>query len=123
MRRVRLLVGILTALVLMPAAALAHRRATKAERSAIVAAVVKQKQLSGAQAACQVVTISTVDQRFAALSWPAQLSSACRRVAANGVIIERRGKRGWQLITVGSSFRCPIKGVPNAVARDLGVCP
>jgi hypothetical protein len=106
----------------MPAAAVALRRATKPERSAIPAAVVKQKELSKAQATCQVVTISTVNQRFAALSWPRKLSSACLRVAANGVIVEQCGPRGWQLVTVGSSFRFPIKRVPTAVARDLGVC-
>jgi hypothetical protein len=44
------------------------------------------------------------------------------RVAANGVIIEHRTPRGWRFVTVGSSFRCPIKGVPIAVGRDLGVC-
>jgi hypothetical protein len=44
------------------------------------------------------------------------------RVAANGVIIEHHTAVGWQFVTVGSSFRCPIKGVPARVARDLGVC-
>ena len=118
----RVLVVLLAALALMPAAAFAHRRATKTERSAILAAVVKQKELSHAQAACQVVTISTVNSRYALLTWPNRLSSACLRVAANGVIIEHRGTHGWQFVTVGSDLRCPIKGVPTAVARDLGVC-
>jgi ribosomal protein S14 len=109
-------------MVVLPAAAIAHRRATKRERTAILAAVVHQHQLSKAQAACQVVTVSTVNQRFAALAWPAHLSRACVRVAANGVIIEHRTTHGWRFVTAGSSFRCPIKGVPGAVARDLGVC-
>ena len=122
MSRVRVVVVLMAALVLIPAAAFAHRRANKVQRSAILAAVVKQKQLSEAQAACQVVTISTVNPRFALLSWPPKLSKACLRVAANGVIVEHRGTRGWRLVTVGSSFRCPIKGLPSAVARDLRVC-
>ena len=88
-----------------------------------MAAVVRQGELSKAQAACQVVTISTVNQRYASLTWPAKLSKACSRVAANGVIVEHRGRRSWGFVTAGSSFRCPIRGVPNGVARDLGVCP
>lgn len=108
--------------LLLPATALAHRPATKAERTAIRSAVVRQHQLSQAQAACQVVTISTVNERYAKLAWPGRLSIACRRVAANGVIIEHRGAHGWQFVTVGSDIRCPIKGVPAPVARDLGVC-
>jgi hypothetical protein len=122
MRRTHVLVVMLAALALLPAAAVAHRRATKPERRAILAAVVHQKQLSRAQAACQVVTVSTVNQHYAALTWPKRLSRACMKVAANGVIIEHRTTRGWRLVTVGSEFNCPIKGVPVAVGRDLGVC-
>ena len=123
MLRRRIFVLLVVVGMLIPAAALAHRGATKAERGAIVAAVVRQGELSRAQAACQIVTISTVNQRYASLTWPAKLSKACLRVAANGVIIEHWGRRVWGFVTVGSSFRCPIRGVPNKVARDLGVCP
>jgi hypothetical protein len=118
--RVLVLLGVACALI--PAAAFAHRRATKAERTAVLAAVVRQGQLSKAQAACQIVTISTANHHYGATTWPAKLSRACTRVAANGVIIEHRTARGWQFVTVGSSFQCPIKGVPTRVARDLGVC-
>jgi hypothetical protein len=118
----RVLAVLLLGVALIPAAALAHRRATKAERAAILAAVVRQRELSKAQAACQVVTISTVNHNYAAATWPANLSRACMRVAANGVIIEHRTTRGWKFVTVGSSFRCPINGVPTRVAHDLGVC-
>ncbi len=119
----RILVAVMAAFALLPAVALAHRRATKAERTAILTAVVRQHQLSKAQAACQVVRISTVNERYALLAWPRKLSSACEKVAANGVIIEHRGTPGWRFVTVGSSFRCPIRNVPARVARDLGVCP
>jgi hypothetical protein len=118
----RVVVLLVVAGALIPAAAFAHRRATKAERSAVLAAVVRQGQLSKAQAACQVVTISTANHYYAATTWPAKLSRACMRVAANGVIIEHRTAHGWQFVTVGSSFQCPIKGVPTRVAHDLGVC-
>jgi len=122
MRRTRVLVLIFAALAAMPVAAIAHRRATKPERTAILAAVVRQHQLSQAQATCQVVRISTVNQRYAELTWPRKLSNACKRVAANGVIIEHRTTRGWRFVAVGTRFTCPIKGVPSAVARDFGLC-
>jgi len=108
--------------VALPAAALAHRPATKSERAAIRQAVVRQHQVTKTQAACQTVTISTVNSRYATVTWPRKLSRACLRVAANGVIIEHRTKRGWTLVTDGSDLRCPIKGVPARVARDLKVC-
>ena len=122
MKLSRVLVLLVVASALIPAAAFAHRRATKAERIAVLAAVVRQGQLSRAQAGCQVVTISTANHYYAATTWPTKLSRACMRVAANGVIIEHRTARGWQFVTVGSSFQCPIQGVPTRVARDLGVC-
>jgi hypothetical protein len=67
------------------------------------------------------VTISTVNRQFASLHWPAKLSKACRRVAADGVIVEHHTAHGWRFVTVGSSFTCPIKGLPTRVARDLGI--
>ena len=122
MKRTYVLIALLVTAVALPASALAHRRATRAERSAILAAVVGQHELSKAQAACQIVTISTVNRNYAAVTWPARLSRACMRVAANGVIIEHRESGRWHFVTVGSAFRCPIKGVPIHVARDLAVC-
>lgn len=118
----RISIPLLMALMLFPAAALAHRRATKTERRTIVAAIVTQRQLTRSQAACQVVTISTVNQNYASVTWPAKLSKACQRVAANGVIIEHRTNGHWRFVTVGSSFQCPVKGLPTRVARDLGIC-
>jgi hypothetical protein len=123
MNRIRALLVAGLALMLISAPALAHRRATKGERSAVLAAVVRQGQLSRAQAACQVVTVSTVNTSYASTSWPRKLSKACMRVAADGVIVEHRKQGKWRFVTVGSSFQCPIKGVPTKVARDLGVCP
>jgi hypothetical protein len=118
----RVFIVLAVTVLLIPAAALAHRGASRAERSAILAAVVRQRQLSRPQAACQVVTISTVNQSYASLRWPTKLSTACSHVAANGVIIEHRTGRGWLFVVVGSTFKCPIQRVPNRVAHDLGVC-
>lgn len=123
MNATRTALGAAVVAALTPAVALAHRPATASERAAVRAATVRQHQLSSAQATCQVVTISTVNDSYAELAWPQKLSSACRRVAANGVIIEHQTSRGWQLVTVGSTLQCPIKDLPTPVARDLGVCP
>jgi hypothetical protein len=120
--RVPALISLLVIAMAFPAAASAHRRATKAERAALVAAVVHQGKLSTTQAACQVATISTVNRGYAVLAWPAKLSKACLRVAANGVILEHRVSGHWDFLTEGSSLQCPIKGVPARVAHDLGVC-
>lgn len=118
----RAVVVLVLAGVLLPAAAFAHRRASQAERRAVLAAVVRQRELSSAQAACQVVTISTANRNYAETTWPSKLTRSCMRVAANGVIIEHHTARGWQFVTVGSSFQCPIEDVPARVARDFGVC-
>jgi hypothetical protein len=123
MNRTRVFLMLVLAVgVALPAAALAHRRASKSERAAILKAVVRQHQLTNAQAACQTVTISTVNSRYATTTWPSHLSHACLRVAANGVIIEHKTTRGWTLVADGSDLHCPIKGVPARVARDLKLC-
>jgi hypothetical protein len=122
MVRFRICVVLLIAAMAIPAAAFARRSATKAERAAVLAAVVHQGKLSSAQAGCQKVAISTVNQSYAVLSWPAKLSKACARVAANGVIVEHHKGAHWVFLTEGSSLRCPVKALPAKVARDLGVC-
>ena len=120
----RIRVGVTLALfgLLIPASAMAHRSANKNERATILAAAVHQGELSSRQALCQTVTVSTVNQSYAALTWPAKLSQTCVKVAANGTVIERRARSGWLLVAAGSSFECPIRAVPTPVARDLGVC-
>lgn len=122
MPRFRICAVMLIVAIAIPAAASAHRTATKAERAAVLSAVVHQGKLSSAQAACQHVTISTVNQSYAALSWPAKLSKSCMRVAANGVVIEHHKGSRWVFLAEGSSFQCPVKAFPANVARDLGVC-
>jgi hypothetical protein len=67
------------------------------------------------------VTISTVNDQYATVSWTPTLSRARTRVAANGVLVDHDPARGWRLVTVGSSFSCPVKGIPMPVAKDLGI--
>ena len=122
MLRIRVCVALALFGLLIPASAVAHRSANRTERAAILAAVVHQGELSSGQAVCQTVIVSTVNQSYAALAWPAKLSRTCLKVAANGVVIEHRGRSGWLLVAAGSSFACPIRSVPTPVARDLGLC-
>jgi hypothetical protein len=113
---------LLAAIVLAPAAALAHRPATKSERAAVLAAVVLQREETRAQAHCLKVTVSTVNSSYAVVAWPKRLSRACRRIEANGVVIEHLRHGSWRFVTAGSSFRCPLRRLPRRVARDLRVC-
>jgi hypothetical protein len=112
----------LIVLAVFPALAFAHTRADAGEAGAIRVAAVHAHQLTKQQAACQVVTISTVDRSYASLSWPPKLSASCKRVAANGVVLMHKTAHGWGFVTVGSSFKCPIKGIPTKVGYDLRVC-
>jgi hypothetical protein len=114
-----LTLSLVAAVAFAPAIASAHRPATSAQRAVILAAVVRQHQLSSAQAACQQVTISTVSSTWAALSWPEHLSKACRKVAANGVIIEHYRAYAWHFADIGSDVGCTAGGMPVKVGRDL----
>jgi hypothetical protein len=118
----RLIPAFLVAFSLLSSLAYAHTRANASEAQAIRAAAVRSHQLSKQQAACQVVTISTVNRSYASLSWPAQLSKSCERVAADGVVLMHETGGGWRFVTDGSSFKCPIKGIPTKVGSDLKVC-
>jgi hypothetical protein len=118
----RLIPAILIAFALLPSLAFAHTRADASDAAAVRAAAVRSHQLSKQQAACQVVTISTVNRSYASLSWPAQLSRSCERVAADGLVLMHRAAGGWRFVTDGSSFKCPIKGIPTKVGYDLKVC-
>jgi hypothetical protein len=122
MLRIRVWIGLIAAALVVPAAALAQRPASRSERAAIVGAAVHQGEISSTQGACVSVNISTVNQGYAVLTWPSRLSKACTAVAANGTIVEQKSGASWILTAAGSSFACPLKTVPAAVARDLGIC-
>jgi hypothetical protein len=122
MLRIRVCIALMVAGLFVPAAALGHVAASGSQRSAILAAAVHQGEVSSTQAACLTVTVSTVNNAYASLAWPAKLTKACAAVAARGVIVEHGKGTAWQVVAAGSSFKCPISTVPITVARDLGVC-
>jgi hypothetical protein len=123
MLRIRVCIALTFAGLLIPASALARVTASRTQRAQILAAAVHQGEVSSTQSACLNVTVSTVNNTYAALTWPAKLSKACAAVAANGVIVEHGKGSSWQVAAAGSTFACPISTVPIAVARDLGICP
>lgn len=123
MLRIRVCIALVAAGLLVPASALGRATASNAQRSAILAAAVHQGEVSATQAACLNVTVSTVNSTYAALTWPAKLTKACAAVAAKGTIIEHSSRKVWSVVAAGSTFVCPIKTVPAAVARNLGICP
>lgn len=122
MLRIRILLALTAGALVAPAAALAQRPASRSERAAIVTAAVHQGEISSTQGACLSVTVSTVNQGYAVLTWPARLSRACAAVAASGTIVEQKNGATWGVAAAGSSFVCPLKTVPAAVTRDLGIC-
>jgi hypothetical protein len=122
MLRIRVCIALVAAGLLVPASALGHVAASSSQRGAILSAAVHQGEVSSTQAACLNVTVSTVNNTYAALAWPAKLTKACAAVAAKGVIIEHGKGTAWQVVAAGTNFQCPIKAVPATVAHDLGVC-
>ncbi len=68
------------------------------------------------------VMASTANASFAQLSWPVHLSKACMKVAADGVILMHKRAGTWTFVITGSSFTCPIRGIPSSVSRDFGLC-
>lgn len=116
------MVALTAGALVAPAAALAQHPASRSQRAAIVTAAVHQGEISSTQGVCLSVTVSTVNQSYAVLRWPARLSRACAAVAASGTIVEQENGATWVVAAAGSSFVCPLKTVPAAVARDFGIC-
>lgn len=121
MKRVALIV-LLIAVVVVPATALARRKANSQQRKGIIAAGVAAKDISKAQGPCARIYVSTVNSNWASLDFPPQPSHACRQLVANGVGLFQKRSGKWHFVTAGSEFTCPIKGVPKKVAHDLKVC-
>jgi hypothetical protein len=112
--------------VLLPAVAFARRLANKHQRAGVIAATVAAGDINAPQGRCARVFISTPNTDWASLDFPAATTGKpknCQALSANGVSVLhfRHGK--WRFVTSGSAFlRCPPKGVPKSVARDLRIC-
>jgi hypothetical protein len=116
----RVTVSLLALLALaVPAAALARTAVTGATKTPIVRAAL------GAQVPrqCAVVYLSTVNRSWSSTTFHPQhgWAARCQKYGSNGVAILHRARSRWRVVTEGSDFSCPIRHVPAAVTRDLGV--
>lgn len=100
-------------LLAAPTYAQASRPATQAEHEVITRA-------TGITPACALITFSTVDPSFAVQ----RLSSAGGCPGGNTYVVMQATAAGaYQASFFGSGReRCPIEGIPTAVAVDLGIC-
>jgi hypothetical protein len=99
------------------ASAVASRKPTATEKAAIAQAMQVPRR-------CVKVRVATVRKGWAWLHLRAPLPHSCDRYAADGIVLLKRTDDVWRQKFAGSSWSCPIKGVPDAVRKDLKVdCP
>lgn len=103
----------LIALAAVPALAQAERPATKSEATAVADA-------ARVPARCLKVTVSTVNENYAA-ALRRNAKRGCQRYQADGVAVFKKGHHSWKFVTAGSAFTCPVPKTPKAVAKDLGI--
>jgi hypothetical protein len=104
---------LLLVLSCLPAIAQADRAPSKRERAAIAGSADVPKR-------CLRIRISTVNRRYASV-YIRNARRSCRRWAADGVAVYKRGRARWRFVVAGSAFECPVPKVPRRVVRDLGI--
>jgi hypothetical protein len=98
-------------------AAVASRKPSATERAAIAQAMQVPRR-------CVKIRVATVRKGWARLDLRVPLPKSCQRYAADGVVVLKRTDDVWRQRFAGSSWSCPIKGVPEAVRKDLKIgCP
>lgn len=103
----------------VPATALARLAVSGPAKTPLVKAAMGKK----VPRQCAAVYISSKNRSWAAVTFAPQhgWSSRCMKYAGDGVIVLHRVQGTWHVATEGSSFSCPIPGVPAAVAHDLRI--
>jgi hypothetical protein len=76
-----------------------------------------------APAKCYDAYISTVDGSWASAYYAGSVKAPCVRWGSNGIVLMHSSHKHWHVVTEGSSFRCPVRGVPNRIERDLVPAP
>lgn len=118
----RIIFIIAAALAATVAIAASAAAATVAPSASAKAAIVRGFGDPAAASSCLRVRLAASDHRYAEVA--PRLTSSCQRWAFNGVnVLERVAGGRWKVLFEGSSYRCPVAGVPHSVQRDLGVCP
>lgn len=116
----RVTVGLLALLaVALPSAALARIAVSGADKTPVVRAALG----ATVPRQCAAVYVSSVNGSWASATFDPQhgWSARCSKFGSNGVVVLHRVHGRWHMVTAGSSFTCPIRHVPAAVARDLRI--
>jgi hypothetical protein len=117
MRRVTIILAVIAAALSSGTpAALGSRDATATERAALA-------QAFGVPRRCLTMRVATVRPGWASVAFK-KVTGSCARYAADGVTVYRRIDDIWHQRFAGSSWSCPIRGVPEGVRKDLALgCP
>jgi hypothetical protein len=93
-------------------------RAPKATERAALAQAMKVPQR------CLKMRVATVRSGWASATLKVPLPRSCQRYAADGIVVWHKRGDVWRMQFAGSSWKCPIKGLPEAVRKDLKLgCP
>jgi hypothetical protein len=113
----RLTLCVLVLALAIPAVAIAARRPTQAERTAIT----RVMTTTDVPRSCFPldIEVSTRNSRYAAATY--RSTNACGIVVGNGTSILRRvGYRRWRIVETGSAFDCDAdRRIPASVMRDV----
>jgi hypothetical protein len=98
-------------------AAVASRKPSATEKAAIAQAMKTPRR-------CLKIRVATVRKGWASATLKVPLKHSCLPYAADGIAVLHRRDDVWRMRFAGSSWSCPIQGVPEAVRKDLHMgCP
>ena len=117
----RLAVALIALVVAVPAIALAAGGTTpptRAQRAGILKAFGSR---SRAQSNCMIVLLAASNGRYGTVR--PRIQRSCVKYEFNGVNVYRNtSANNWKLVFAGSSYKCPVRGIPRQVQRDLAIC-
>jgi hypothetical protein len=132
MKYVKVLI-VLAVLGAYPAVALAHKKPSKSQQTALVKAFNKAvKTPVAVPSKCLREEVSTVNQSWAWVEFgvdhQGRLPAVCEKFASNGQVIFHFRAGKWHWVTSGSDFQNPNGGcsldnkMPKKVIKDLDLC-
>jgi hypothetical protein len=117
----RLAVALIALLIAVPAIALAAGRTTSptsAQRAGLLKAFGSR---SRAQSNCLITLIAASNRRYGTVR--PRFQRSCTTYEFNGVnVYWNTSANHWKLVFAGSSYKCPVRGIPRQVQRDLAIC-
>jgi hypothetical protein len=132
MKYVKVLI-VLAVLGAYPAVALAHKKPSKSQQTALVRAFNKAvKTPVAVPSKCLREEVSTVNQSWAWVEFgvdhQGRLPAVCEKFASNGQVIFHFRAGKWHWVTSGSDFQNPNGScsldnkMPRKVIKDLDLC-